>query len=271
MNYGETFNGTAIRYEAQNLTEYQQKTAQKNLGLDTLPNTYCNILKRSVAGEIVKLDDVSPIEHDLKIKVSDSSAIVKIYGKNLLPYPYVETTKTTNGITFTDNGDGSITINGTTTTKFTSFMLNNTCANILKDGVRYATPYLNNYGITLYFQYKDENDNDFWGIGGFTWSNSYTFKQCYLQIGDSNVTFDNLTIYPQLEISETATEFEPYKNPVYKTPSETGDVSGVIGNGENMIITTDTDGATVTVEYNRDINKVIANLESKIAASTVTE
>ena len=36
-------------------------------------------------------------------------------GVNLLPYPYAETTKTVNGITFTDNGDGSITMNGTAT------------------------------------------------------------------------------------------------------------------------------------------------------------
>lgn len=35
--------------------------------------------------------------------------------KNLLPYPYKETTLTRNGITFTDNGDGSITVNGTAT------------------------------------------------------------------------------------------------------------------------------------------------------------
>lgn len=34
---------------------------------------------------------------------------------NLLPYPYTETTKTVNGITFTDNGDGTITLNGTAT------------------------------------------------------------------------------------------------------------------------------------------------------------
>ena len=36
-------------------------------------------------------------------------------GKNLLKYPYADTTKTENGITFTDNGDGSITANGTAT------------------------------------------------------------------------------------------------------------------------------------------------------------
>lgn len=37
-------------------------------------------------------------------------------GKNLLKYPYDNTTKTANGIIFTDNGDGSVTIKGTATT-----------------------------------------------------------------------------------------------------------------------------------------------------------
>lgn len=37
-------------------------------------------------------------------------------GKNLLVYPYTDTTKVDSGVTFTDNGDGSITINGTNTT-----------------------------------------------------------------------------------------------------------------------------------------------------------
>lgn len=44
--------------------------------------------------------------------ISESSAINV---KNLLPYPYTDTTKTVNGITFTDNGDGTITANGTAT------------------------------------------------------------------------------------------------------------------------------------------------------------
>ena len=37
-------------------------------------------------------------------------------GKNLLVYPYTDTTKVDSGVTFTDNGDGSVTINGTNTT-----------------------------------------------------------------------------------------------------------------------------------------------------------
>ena len=41
-------------------------------------------------------------------------AIVDVYGaKQMLPYPFYDTTKTDNGITFTDNGNGTLTINGT--------------------------------------------------------------------------------------------------------------------------------------------------------------
>ena len=43
------------------------------------------------------------------------SEISTVNVKNLLPYPYTDTTKTANGITFTDNGDGTITANGTAT------------------------------------------------------------------------------------------------------------------------------------------------------------
>lgn len=35
--------------------------------------------------------------------------------KNFIPYPFYETTKTVNGVTFTDNGDGTVTVNGTAT------------------------------------------------------------------------------------------------------------------------------------------------------------
>ena len=44
-------------------------------------------------------------------------------GKNLIPYPFKETTHTDNGITFTDNGDGTITANGTATDRSVFIMV----------------------------------------------------------------------------------------------------------------------------------------------------
>lgn len=46
------------------------------------------------------------------------------YGsKNLLPYPWNETTVEKNGITFTDNGDGSVTANGTASANTTFYFI----------------------------------------------------------------------------------------------------------------------------------------------------
>lgn len=55
--------------------------------------------------------------------INELSAIIPMFhfpiesegGKNLLPYPYDYTTRTKNGVTYTDNGDGTITVNGTAT------------------------------------------------------------------------------------------------------------------------------------------------------------
>ncbi len=47
---------------------------------------------------------------------SEGEYVTHYYSKdNFIPYPYNDATKTKNGITFTDNGDGSITCNGTAT------------------------------------------------------------------------------------------------------------------------------------------------------------
>lgn len=54
-------------------------------------------------------------ETPVEIK-SVESPKVTVAGKNLLPYPYTQTTKVESGITFVDNGDGSITASGTATT-----------------------------------------------------------------------------------------------------------------------------------------------------------
>jgi hypothetical protein len=62
-------------------------------------------------------DYMSTYENNIMITPGKAAAPYVPYinagGKNLLPYPYHYTTVETNGITFTDNGDGTITANGT--------------------------------------------------------------------------------------------------------------------------------------------------------------
>ena len=50
---------------------------------------------------------------ELTLNKYDAKVNTIMGAKNLIPYPHQETTKTVNGLTFTDNGDGTITVNGT--------------------------------------------------------------------------------------------------------------------------------------------------------------
>ena len=85
-------------------------------------NSFSGALRGSASGEAVRLTDVSPIEHEIKIKLtaesnhSDFSGVtLKRYGKNLLPYPYKNTNidYTFNGINYKVKSDGTVVLNGT--------------------------------------------------------------------------------------------------------------------------------------------------------------
>lgn len=86
-----------------NITEALRKTmeAQKEYGA----RKYANVLKGFESGEIVALNDVSPLEHEMRVKIS---------AKNLVPYRFGSGTQANrNGIAFTDNNNGSVTMQGT--------------------------------------------------------------------------------------------------------------------------------------------------------------
>ena len=69
-------------------------------------------IKNTASGEIISLPDSTEAPfRDMKIYGKTTQFTTT--GKNKLPYPYTNTTITSKGITFTDNGDGTITCNGT--------------------------------------------------------------------------------------------------------------------------------------------------------------
>lgn len=96
--------------------------------LESIPDDYEELAKQSDEAVRTKADAILCTASGKSIVVKDSSndyvRNLKPYGKtkqrtttgkNKLPYPYNGTTKTEAGITFTDNGDGTITANGTAT------------------------------------------------------------------------------------------------------------------------------------------------------------
>lgn len=98
-------------------------TINQNLNVNgniTIPNSPDNPETASVTQKYTTRETANKSVTGLTIVDRSQTWLKKIKGDtvkstNLLPYPYVSTTKTQNGITFTDNGDGTIIVNGTAT------------------------------------------------------------------------------------------------------------------------------------------------------------
>ena len=161
-------------------------------------------------------------------------------GKNLLAYPYADTTKTVEGLTFTDNGDGSITLNGTATAPYLSYTLQlSDFAHALKDGMTYhLSTGTDDSNIALVCYYKNESGASVWATGGMTWKKEYTLGQVYLQVTEV-ATYTNMVLHPQLEAGTTATAYEPYREPTVYTKGLGQDVYGGHFNWNTGVLTID--------------------------------
>jgi len=140
---------------------------------------------------------------------------------NILSYPYGDTTNTNNGITWTDNGDGTITANGTATAR-TYFNLTQTWYewNGLTEGVTYYLSgcpdggSIDTYDISIQDSTYINMSKDY-GTG-----TSYTADSnpvgVFITIREG-VTVENLTFKPMLSL-EPIEGYEPYG---YKIPITT--------------------------------------------------
>lgn len=197
-------------------------------------------------------------------------------GKNLLPFPYASAEQTYNGVTFTPNEDGSVTVNGTATGDGISFMLVNTGPGgrrHLPAGTYFLScPELATADLYMsIFFYDDNETTEFNGTGGknkaFTLDKSQYYGVYFRIYG--GVTVTNLTLHPQLELGDTATEYEPY-NGATAMPDAAGTVTGLPSLAPNMTLLTDTPGVKIECTYNRDSNAVLAEVLAKIAALSGT-
>ena len=140
---------------------------------------------------------------------------VNVSGKNLLKYPYYDTTKTINGVTFTDNGDGSVLVNGTAT-KNVYFNLNSNKAfpagkYVLSKSRDNVLIYIDKYLDNVFYQRIATSIETVRELI-FNVSEDDAQKYTYrfgIQLNKDNIA-DNVTIYPQLELGDTATSYEPY-------------------------------------------------------------
>ena len=216
---------------------------------------FSNALIGNKHGVNIRVDDASPIINTANIRivateyspyVEDLSSIrLKKLGKNLLSYPYVNTTKTSNGITYTDNGDGSIHAKGTATGN-AWFMLSNT----IDFGTETMNAILSNSATN----------------GTYTISKGlyYNAGNKSLSLNFAKGTVVDETYYPQVELGKVPTEYERYKAPVTYSPNSDGLVEGFTLYQPTTTIMSEKSDCIIDISYNRDINKAFTELYNAI-------
>lgn len=149
------------------------------------------------------------IKRDYAKKSSDNNfanlVVDSIRSKNMLNLLNF-VSLTANGVTFTNNGDGSITINGTASADFG--------INFALFKIKAGNYYLSiNESSTLpnVFYLYDHDGNVGFGNGAITLSQDYN-KMGFDTWITNGTSFNNITISPQLETGSTGTTFAPYQN-----------------------------------------------------------
>lgn len=212
----------------------------------------------TASGKLLTLDCDEGAE--IKVSGETTEAVTLVHcGKNLLPK--MPSAVTQAGITITPNLDGSITLNGTRTGT----------DDVWPDILPKETPMYLPAG-TYTFSAKNATDETPVTVvnSAKTWSlsigktypkksitiaeNDYIFAFVTIRKGAS---FDNLVVYPQLEVGENATPYEAHKKEVY---TNTLPISLAAYEGANNIYTESGEELTATVQKSAEaiINDVVA-------------
>lgn len=204
--------------------------------------------------------------------IEDVSAVkVLKFGKNLLPYPYSFTTQSKSGVSGSIAEDGRISLSGTATTTV-SFEIKSFK---VKKGVEYTL------SLDLDSSHFSSNTCQVWlrKDSGVLADHLYLIckdrPKVFTPLADGNVTLIgqvyggctvDLHFKALLELGNTATDHEQYIEPTEHTVNADGTVTGVISLSTTTTLMTDTEGAIIDVEYNRDLNKAFDELKNAIIA-----
>lgn len=160
-------------------------------------------------------------EYEPPITGREMTAVV--CGKNLIPFPYNDgVSKTLNGITYTVNSDGSVTVDGTATADSAFYFLRNHIFTFINTDLFLSGCPNNGSGNTydLVIAGLDTNGNVAYANNDVGTgkkinlpSNTATVN-VYIRIR-SGQTVKNLVFRPQLEYGDTTTDYEPYHGAEY--------------------------------------------------------
>lgn len=225
-------------------------------------NTFANALKGSKSGSAILIDDISPVEHTMTVKVSsdtvtDLTAVkVSRCGKNLF-----------------DGERRSLVLDNKNFADYDAAGKDNKAYQSIKIYLPAGTYSLNaNIPISIIRRIIDNKWSQLASMNinheKFTTTQAgyigFTFKK-YVPSVDYPAWNDTDKIW--ITAGAKPTEYEPYIEPTIYTPSADGTIKNVKSLYPATTLLTDTAGAVIEVEYNRDINKAFAALEAAIATN----
>ena len=155
-------------------------------------------------------------------------------GKNLIKYPFTNTTKTENGVTFTDNGDGNITVSGTATDYSAFYLINKMdISDYQNKNLTFSLNATNNTNVVAQATIIGSDGTTV--ISNQSSSNNMTIsvteetKYLTIVLKRSVNQETNGIFKPQLELGSTATSYEKYGvSPSPEYPSEIKSVGDLV-------------------------------------------
>ncbi len=165
--------------------------------------------------------------------------------ENLIPYPYTETTKTENGVTFTDNGDGSITVNGTATAQ-TVFSIGN--LNIQNNSSYFLSGCPSTGSTLTYILYMSDRVNGYADAGAGRLIKAASSELLVSIIIYAGATLNGVIFRPMLN---EGTEAKPYSK--WFAGLKNASFEKIVNTGRNLI-----DPATIISGYISDADFTIS-------------
>ena len=264
-------------------------------------NNFANALKGQTNGYIVGLPDVSPVQHNLGVKLSSdtvtdlTSVKLKKFGANMLDLASVsfqsyqpnatwkiengnlEFSAVSNSFFYSRNISAfNLKPNCTYTCTATVTLVDNGSTNLGGAGTMglslllQTNPSFDSSGKGKVYIVNGSAKNNKPGtykiITTFTTPADMTdFTYIATRLSDNTtVTFSNM----QIQAGTVSTDYEPYVAPVEYTPNADGTVEGVTSIYPATNLTADTDGVIIGCVYNRDINKAFAELQAAILSTS---
>lgn len=206
------------------------------------------------------------------VSISGNVDEVKVISSNRNILGINAITKTIDGVTFDINSDGSITLNGVAT-KDIEFDLNGTNSNqemlfLLKNNTDYMISGLTD-NVSLYLYNFDGTDRtliESCQNGLLNYSNSYkvTYVTLFIKNGRK---FSNVTLYPQLELSNYVSEFIKHEeNVVNATLFEKEATITTLTSYDPLTIVMVDEDVNINVDYYKykSIEEQLAKIENNI-------